>query len=44
MREALRLIDRADPLTEIVIEHAQLGERDPIRLREKVLKELQSSS
>jgi hypothetical protein len=43
---ALQLADRADPLTEVVakkiIEHARRGERDPLRLREIVLKELQS--
>jgi hypothetical protein len=39
--------DRQDPLTIIVakkiIEHAQRGERDPIRLREKALSELQGN-
>ena len=43
---ALQLADRTDPLTEVVakkiIEHARRGERDPLRLREIVLKELQS--
>ena len=43
---ALQLADRAAPLTEVVakkiIEHARRGERDPLRLREIVLKELQS--
>jgi len=45
---ALRLNDRADPLTEIVakkiIEHARRGERDPIRLRDIVLSELQQGN
>ena len=40
----LQLADRQDPLTELVakkiIEAAQLGERDPKRLREKALTEL----
>jgi hypothetical protein len=44
---ALHLIDRTDPLAEVVakkiIEHAQRGERDPNRLREVVLKELKSN-
>ena len=44
---ALRLIDRTDPLAEVVakkiIKHAQLGERDPNRLREAVLRELQTN-
>jgi hypothetical protein len=44
---ALQLADRTDPLAEVVakkiIEHARRGERDPNRLREIVLKELQSS-
>jgi hypothetical protein len=39
---SLGLVDRADPLTEIVatkiIECAQTGERDPIRLRDGALK------
>jgi hypothetical protein len=43
---ALQLADRTDPLTEVVakkvIEHARRGERDPMRLREVVLKEVQS--
>jgi hypothetical protein len=43
---SLRLIDRTDPLAEVVakkiIEHARRGERDPIRLRELVLKDLQN--
>ena len=43
---SLRLIDRTDPLAEIVakkiIEHARRGERDPSRLCAVVLKELQS--
>jgi len=38
----LGLVDRADPATEIVakkiIEFAQRGERDPIRLREHVVR------
>jgi hypothetical protein len=41
---ALSLERRTDPLTQMIagkiIEHAQRGERDPIRLREIVLKEL----
>jgi hypothetical protein len=40
----LGLVNRADPLTELVakkiIECAQTGERDPIRLRDCVLKSL----
>ena len=44
---ALRLIDRTDPLAEVVakkiIEHAQRGERDPNRLREAVLRDLQTN-
>jgi hypothetical protein len=44
---SLRLIDRTDPLAEIVakkiIEHARRGERDPNRLREAVLKEVKSN-
>jgi hypothetical protein len=39
---ALRLVSRTDPLTELVakkiIECAQTGERDPIRLRDCALK------
>jgi hypothetical protein len=42
----LKLTDRADPLTEIVakkiIEVAQQGERDPVRMRQSVLSALQS--
>ena len=42
---ALHVVDRADPRATIVakkiIEHAQQGERDPIRLRDLVLIELQ---
>jgi hypothetical protein len=42
--QSLQLADRTDPLTEVVakkiIEHARRGERDPRRLREIVLKEL----
>jgi len=42
---SLGLIDRADPLTKIVaekiIECAQMGERDPVRLRDCALKSLQ---
>ncbi len=41
---ALHLVNRADPLTELVakkiIECAQTGERDPIRLRDCALKSL----
>jgi len=37
----LRLVDRADPATEIIarkiIELAQQGERDPVRLRERAI-------
>jgi hypothetical protein len=37
----LKLVDRTDPLTELiarkVIEIAQCGERDPIRLREQTV-------
>jgi hypothetical protein len=44
----LRLVDRTDPLTEIVakkiIEHARRGERDPVRLRDIVLSELQQGN
>jgi hypothetical protein len=44
---ALQLADRTDPLTEVVakriIEHARRGERDPIRLREAVLRDLQTN-
>jgi hypothetical protein len=40
----LRLADRQDPITELVakkvIEAAQLGERDPMRLCEKALTDL----
>jgi hypothetical protein len=40
---ALQLSDRQDPLTEIVakkiLEIAETGERDPIRLRDRALKE-----
>ena len=43
----LRVIDNSDPRATIVakkiIEHAQHGERDPIRLRDLVLIELQSN-
>ena len=42
----LHVVDGTDPRTTIVakkiIEHAQHGERDPIRLRDLVLTELQS--
>jgi hypothetical protein len=42
---ALNVIDRTDPRATIVakkiIEHARRGERDPIRLREAALSELQ---
>jgi hypothetical protein len=42
---ALNIIDRTDPRATIVakqiIEYARCGERDPIRLREAVLSELQ---
>lgn len=41
---ALDLVDRTDPLTELVarkiIECAQTGERDPVRLRDCALKSL----
>jgi hypothetical protein len=40
----LRLADRSDPATEIIakkiIELAQHGERDPIRLRERAIQSL----
>jgi hypothetical protein len=40
----LRLADRADPATEIIakkiIEFAQRGERDPLRLRERAIESL----
>jgi hypothetical protein len=43
----LGLERRTDPLTRMIarkiIEHAQRGERDPIRLRESVLKELETT-
>jgi hypothetical protein len=43
----LGLERRTDPLTQMIarkiIEHAQRGERDPIRLRESVLKELEGA-
>jgi hypothetical protein len=43
----LRLADRADPVTELVarkiIEFAKLGERDPARLREQVVRSLSNS-
>jgi hypothetical protein len=42
--QTLRLVDRADPATEMVarkiIELAQQGERDPVRLRERAVKSL----
>jgi hypothetical protein len=42
----LGLVNRADPLTELVakkiIECAQTGERDPIRLRDCALKSLRN--
>jgi hypothetical protein len=42
---ALNVTDRADPramtVAKKIIEHARRGERDPIRLREAVLTELQ---
>ncbi len=45
---ALHLIDRDDPLKEIVakkiIEHAKRGEKDAIALAQLVLKELRNSS
>jgi hypothetical protein len=41
---ALKLVDRTDPLTDIVatkvIEVAQTGERDPQRIRDRVLQAL----
>ena len=44
---ALGLMDRADPLNELVakkvIEIAKTGERNPSRLRDRALKSLQSS-
>jgi hypothetical protein len=40
----LQLADRQDPITELVakkiIDAAQLGESDPVRIRESALKEL----
>jgi len=43
----LGLKRRTDPLTQMIarkiIEHAQRGERDNIRLRESVLKELEGT-
>jgi hypothetical protein len=40
----LKLVDRSDPLTEIVakkmIEIAEQGERDPLRLRDRTLQAL----
>jgi hypothetical protein len=43
---ALGLMDRADPLNELVakkiIEIAKTGERNPLRLRDRALKSLQS--
>jgi hypothetical protein len=40
----LRLVDRTDPATQLVarriIELAQQGERDPIRLREGAIKDI----
>ena len=43
----LHVVDRADPrattVAKKIIEHAQHGERDPIRLRDLVLIELQSN-
>jgi hypothetical protein len=42
----LKLVDRSDPLTEIVakkmIEIAEQGERDPLRLRDRTLQALRS--
>ena len=42
----LKLVDRSDPLTEIVakkmIEIADEGERDPIRLKDRTLQALRS--
>jgi hypothetical protein len=42
--QTLRLVDRADPATEMVarkiIELAQQGERDPVRLRERAVRSL----
>jgi hypothetical protein len=46
-RAVLHVIDNSDPRATIVakkiFEHAQHGERDPIRLRDLVLIELQSN-
>jgi hypothetical protein len=43
----MRIINSADPrrmiLAKKIIEHARCGERDPMRLREAVLIELQNS-
>jgi len=45
---ALKLVDRTDPITEIVakkiFEIAQTGERDPVRITELALKELGNPS
>jgi hypothetical protein len=45
---ALQLADRSDPITEMVakkvIEIAQLGERDPVRICDRALQELGVSS
>jgi hypothetical protein len=42
----LKLVDRSDPLTEIVakkmIEIAEQGERDPLRLRDRTLRAVRS--
>jgi hypothetical protein len=44
----LKLADRSDPITEIVakaiIEIVQMGERDPVRIRQLALKRIDSAS
>ena len=46
--QALGLVDRQDPLTEMVakkvIELAQTGERDPVRLRQLTLEAFEGSA
>ena len=41
------LKDRNDPLTELIakkiIDHAQRGERDPTKLRQRILKEIRGN-
>jgi hypothetical protein len=44
----LKLADRQDPITELVakkiIDVSQQGERDPVRLRERALRELETKA